>query len=161
MCATSPIRRFFDVFCGGGSASLPCDHAPANTGAYPPQSQANEPWKKPADSMKSGQIATHIYIYMYIHTYIIPKPSGALGRMKYPKWFCNNNARFRDFKPHKKPRKKDPNGNYVRILVFLMLKWATSAAAPHPPRWLRRRQPPRFGRRKNNCWILFERLPFV
>ena len=106
--------------------------------------------------MKSGQFATHIYIY----TYIIPKPSGALGRMKYPKWFYNNNARFRDFKPHKKPRKKDPNGNYVRILVFLMLKWAT-VRLPHI-------HPGGFGGVSPQDsvagrirWKLFERLPYV
>lgn len=35
--------------------------------------------------------------------------------------------------PIKKPRKKDPNGNYVRILVLLMLKWATVRLPPIRP----------------------------
>ena len=35
--------------------------------------------------------------------------------------------------PIKNQGKKTPNGNYVRILVFVNAQMGNSAAAPHPP----------------------------
>ena len=71
-----------------------------------------------------------IYVYIYIYTYIIPKPSGALGRMKYPKWFYNNNARFRDFKPHKKTKEKRPQWQLCTDPCFVNAQMGNQCGCP-------------------------------